>query len=159
MPLSDFPTVDHPKVAILMGSESDLPMMAKAHEILTQFEVPAEVKVLSAHRNPDALEASIKDAPKRGVQVFICGAGMAAHLAGVVASKTTLPVIGVPLSSKNLDGLDSLLATVQMPRGVPVATVAIDGATNAGILALQILGIHDEKIAEKLKKYKEKLSS
>lgn len=142
-------------VSILMGSESDLPVMTKAKDILEKtFGVPTEMKVLSAHRNPDALSKYVDSAPKRGVKVFICGAGMAAHLGGVVAAKTTLPVIGVPLHSKGLEGLDALLAMFQMPRGVPVATVAIDGAVNAGILAAQILALSDAKLAKKLKAYK-----
>lgn len=158
MKISDFPAVENPHVAILMGSESDLEVMAKAHETLTKFGVPAEIRVLSAHRNPDDLDEYVKTAPGRGVKVFICGAGMAAHLGGVVAAKTTLPVIGVPLSNKALVGIDSLLSMFQMPKGVPVATVAIDGAMNAGILAVQILALSDEKLAKRLVQFKEEIA-
>lgn len=157
MKISDFPKVDNPQVAILMGSDSDLEIMAKAHEILTKFGVGADIRVISAHRNADDLEKYMEEAPGRGVKVFICGAGMAAHLGGVVASKTTLPVIGVPLSNKTLVGIDSLLSIMQMPKGVPVATVAIDGAMNAGILAAQMLGLGDEGLAWKLKEYKQEM--
>ncbi|MDP2691409.1 MAG: 5-(carboxyamino)imidazole ribonucleotide mutase [bacterium] len=158
MKISDFTAVEHPYVAILMGSDSDLETMAKAHAILSDFAVPAEIKVMSAHRNPDDLEKYVAEAPRRGVKVFICGAGMAAHLGGVVAAKTTLPVIGVPCLSKSTGGLDSLLSMVQMPKGVPVATVAIDGAMNAGILAVQILALGDAELAKKLVNYKSQMA-
>jgi len=158
MKISDFPQVDNPRVAILMGSDSDLEVMAKAHAILEKFEVPADIKVISAHRNPEDLEKYMEEAPGRGVKVFICGAGMAAHLAGVVAAQTTLPVIGVPCLSKSTAGLDSLLSMVQMPKGVPVATVAIDGAMNAGILAAQILAVGDEDLSKKLESYKAEMA-
>ena len=136
------------QVLILMGSESDAPVMQKAQEVLKDFGVSAETKICSAHRSPNFLHklmAEYKDA-----KVFIAGAGMAAHLAGVVASLTIKPVIGVPLSGSKLNGLDALLSTVQMPSGMPVAAVAIDGAKNAGFLALQILAANDEKLAAKL---------
>jgi len=158
MKITDFPAVESPQVAILMGSDSDLEVMAKAHDILTKFGMSAEIKVISAHRNPKDLEAYIETAPGRGVKVFICGAGMAAHLAGVVAAMTTLPVIGVPCQSKSVGGLDSLLSMVQMPKGVPVATVAIDGAMNAGILAVQMIALGDEGLAKKLVEYKEQMA-
>lgn len=148
-----------PPVSILMGSESDLSVMSKAFETLKEFGVEADMKALSAHRNPEGLDQYVKEAQKKGVKVFICGAGMSAHLAGVVASKTALPVIGVPISGSMLQGLDSLLSTFQMPRGVPVATVAINGAFNAAILAVQILAIHDKKLEEQLKKFKAGLAS
>ena len=158
MKISDFPQVDNPQVAILMGSDSDLPVMAKAHAALTEFGVPAEIRVISAHRNPADLEKYVSAAPGRGVKVFICGAGMAAHLAGVTAALTTLPVIGVPCLAKSTGGLDSLLSMAQMPKGVPVATVAIDGAQNAGILAVQMLALADDGLAQKLVDYKAKMA-
>jgi 5-(carboxyamino)imidazole ribonucleotide mutase len=158
MRISDFPAVNNPQVAILMGSDSDLEVMAKAHEVLKKFGIEAEIRVLSAHRNPDDLEKYVAEAPGRGVKVFICGAGMAAHLGGVVAAKTTMPVIGVPLLSKYVGGLDALLSMTQMPKGVPVATVAIDGAMNAGILAAQMLALSDKALAEKLVKFKEEMA-
>lgn len=153
-------TVDIPKnplVGILMGSASDALQMEPARTVLQEFGVSAEFKVLSAHRTPDETVAYVDDAPGRGIEVFIAGAGGAAHLAGVVASRTTLPVIGVPIQSKSLNGMDSLLSTVQMPPGVPVATVAIDGAMNAGLLALRMLGLKYPEIAGKLKEYRENL--
>lgn len=158
MKISDFPAADSPQVAILMGSDSDLEVMAKAYEILKKLGVDSEIRVLSAHRNPDDLEEYVSKAPGRGVRVFICGAGMAAHLGGVVAAKTILPVIGVPLLSKSTGGIDSLLSMAQMPKGVPVATVAIDGAMNAGILAVQMLAIGDEELAKSLEKFKEEMA-
>lgn len=158
MKISDFPDVQHPRVAILMGSDSDLEVMSKAYDILKKLGVDSEIRVMSAHRNPDDLEEYVSKAPGRGVRVFICGAGMAAHLGGVVAAKTILPVIGVPLLSKYIGGLDALLAMSQMPKGVPVATVAIDGAMNAGILAAQILAVGDEKLTKTLEKFKEEMA-
>jgi 5-(carboxyamino)imidazole ribonucleotide mutase len=158
MKISDFAAPSNPQVAILMGSDSDLPVMAKAHAVLEKFGVEADIKVISAHRNPHDLEKFMSEAPGRGVRVYICGAGMAAHLAGVVAAQTTLPVIGVPCLSKSTGGLDSLLSMVQMPKGVPVATVAIDGAMNAGILAVQMLGLSDEGLAQKLVEYKKEMA-
>jgi phosphoribosylaminoimidazole carboxylase PurE protein len=147
------------KVAIIMGSDSDLPTMGEAQKVLAEYGVDCEVKILSAHRSPDDTAEFSKNARKNGFSVIIAGAGGAAHLAGVVASHTTLPVIGVPMESSELKGIDSLLSTVQMPSGVPVATVAIGkaGAKNAGILALQILGVADKDIEKKLDGLKEKL--
>ncbi|MDD4202133.1 MAG: 5-(carboxyamino)imidazole ribonucleotide mutase [Candidatus Omnitrophica bacterium] len=150
-----------PVVSIIMGSDSDLPCMEKACEILKSFAIEYEVKILSAHRTPEDAAIFAKNARKKGIKVIIAGAGGAAHLAGVVASFTTLPVIGVPMESKALKGLDSLLSIVQMPSGIPVATVAIGeaGAKNAGILALQIIGVSDKKISEKLEKFKKDLAN
>ncbi len=138
------------KVGILMGSDSDLPIIRKATDILTAFEIPFEVHVYSAHRTPIEAAEFSKNARANGFGVMIAAAGMAAHLAGAVAANTTLPVIGIPCKSTNLDGLDALLATVQMPTGIPVATVAIDGGANAALLAAQILAVEDEELAEKL---------
>ena len=138
------------KVGIVMGSASDLPVVKKAIDMLVSLDVPYEVHVYSAHRTPDEASDFSSSANERGFGVLIAAAGMAAHLAGVVASRTTLPVIGIPCKSSNLDGLDALLATVQMPTGIPVATVAIDGAANAALLAAEILALGDEKLAEKL---------
>jgi 5-(carboxyamino)imidazole ribonucleotide mutase len=146
-----------PLVAIVMGSASDAETMMPAKNILQDFGVPCECRVLSAHRTPDETIKYAESARNNGIEVFIAAAGGAAHLAGVIAAKTTLPVIGVPMKSKSLNGLDSLLAMVQMPAGVPVATVAIDGAQNAGLLALQILGIKYPEIAKKLETYKDEL--
>ncbi len=146
-----------PLVGILMGSASDAGQMEGARKILSEFGVACEFKVLSAHRTPDETLRYVETAYDRGIQVIIAGAGGAAHLAGIAAANTTLPVIGVPLKSNALDGIDSLLSTMQMPTGVPVATVAIDGATNAGILALRILGIKYPEIRKKLSDYREKL--
>lgn len=142
------------KVAVIMGSDSDFPVVSKALVQLKKFDVPYEVHVMSAHRTPtDAAEFS-KSARKNGFGVIIAAAGMAAHLAGVLAAYTTLPVIGIPVKSANFDGLDALLATVQMPTGIPVATVAVDGAGNAGILAIEMLALSDEKLAAKLETMK-----
>lgn len=138
------------KVGIVMGSASDLPVVKKAIDTLAAFGVPYEVHVYSAHRTPVEATDFAENAKKMGFGVIIAAAGMAAHLGGVLASKTTLPVIGIPCKSTNLDGLDALLATVQMPSGIPVATVAIDGATNAALLALEILALGDDALAEKL---------
>ena len=140
-----------------MGSDSDWPTMKLAAEALKEFRIVSEAKVISAHRDPHGLEEYVSGAIARGLRVIICGAGGAAHLAGVTAAFTTLPVIGVPILGKSTDGLDSLLSMVQMPPGVPVATVAINGGRNAGILAAQILGVADARIAEELKKFKVKL--
>ena len=142
-----------PFVAILMGSDSDLPKVQAAIDVLKQQGVSVEVKVHSAHRTPDATHAYVKSADARGAAAFICCAGMAAHLAGVVASLTIKPVIGVPIDAGPLNGIDALLSTAQMPAGIPVATVAIGkaGAKNAGYLAAQIIALHDEVLAEKLK--------
>ena len=147
-------------VAILMGSDSDLPVMNEAAEVLKEFGVPFEIHVLSAHRSPHQVAEFATNAQNKGLKVFICGAGGAAHLAGVVAAHTTLPVIGVPVDSTPLNGMDALLATVQMPAGIPVATVAVgkSGARNAGILAVQMLGLSDSKISQKLAEFKKRLA-
>ena len=148
-------------VCIVMGSASDWPIMQGAAEMLRRFHIPYEVTVSSAHRAPQRTAALAREAAQRGVQVIIAGAGGAAHLAGVIAAETTLPVIGVPIASSALQGLDALLATVQMPPGVPVATVAIGkaGATNAGILATQIVALHDPEVAARLRQYKMELAA
>ncbi len=138
------------KVAIIMGSDSDLPVVKPAADTLRAFGVPFDVRVLSAHRTPAELKEYASTARENGFGVIIAAAGKAAHLAGAVAANTTLPVIGIPVKSSTLDGLDALLSTVQMPAGIPVATVAIDGAKNAALLSLQILGVTDPEIAEKL---------
>lgn len=148
---------DKPLVGIIMGSDSDLGIMQKATDILKEFEIPFEVKILSAHRTPEQHREYSKTASERGLKVIIAAAGGAAHLPGVTAAQTILPVIGVPIFSKALQGVDSLLSIVQMPSGVPVATVAIDGAKNAALLAVQILGTSDKDIAKKLTDYKEKM--
>lgn len=155
MPESKKQEKNKPLVAILMGSKSDFETMKKASDVLSALNISHEMKVLSAHRTPENTAAYVKDAEKNGVCVFIAGAGMAAHLAGAVAANTTLPVIGVPLGA-TLSGLDSLLATVQMPPGIPVATVAVDGAKNAGVLAAQILSLKYPEIREKLKTERQK---
>jgi 5-(carboxyamino)imidazole ribonucleotide mutase len=149
-----------PVVSIVMGSDSDLDIMREAAKALEGFGIAYEIDVTSAHRSPDRTAEYARKAADRGVRVIIAGAGGAAHLAGVIAAHTTLPVIGVPISATSLNGLDSLLATVQMPAGIPVATVAIGkpGATNAGILAAQILGVADSAVAQKLHAHKEKLA-
>jgi len=133
-----------------MGSDSDLPVVEKAIDVLKQFEVPFTVRVLSAHRTPAEAKKFAETARSKGYGVMICAAGKAAHLAGAFAANTTLPVIGIPVKSSTLDGLDALLATVQMPTGMPVATVAIDGAANAALLAVQILAVSDRTLAAKL---------
>ena len=138
------------KVGILMGSASDLPVVKKALDTLTSLNIPYEVHIYSAHRTPAEASAFAKNARQNGFGVMIAAAGMAAHLAGAVAANTTLPVIGIPCKSTNLDGLDALLSTVQMPSGIPVATVAIDGATNAALLAAEILSLSDDALTEKL---------
>ena len=149
------------KVQILMGSDSDAPTMQRTVDLLKEFDISCHMTVASAHRSPDRVENLIKDAPKNGVKVFVVGAGAAAHLAGVVAAHSTLPVIGVPIDSSPLKGWDALLATVQMPPGVPVATVSVGnaGATNAAVLAAQILAITDDRVAAAVRSYKEKLAS
>lgn len=145
-----------PLVGILMGSESDLPVMEKAAEVLKEMEVPFEMDISSAHRLPEQTAEYARTARERGIEVLIAGAGMAAHLAGVLASQTTLPVIGVPLKSGALNGIDALYSSVQMPPGVPVATVAIDGAKNAAYLACSILSIKYPWIAERLDAFRER---
>lgn len=146
-----------PRVLILMGSDSDLPVMQEAGRALADFGVPFEMTVASAHRSPDRAATYAREAEGRGVRVIIAGAGGAAHLAGAIAAHTALPVIGVPLAGSAVNGLDALLATVQMPAGVPVATVAIGGARNAGLLAVQILGTMDEALRERYRAYKVRL--
>ena len=141
-------------VGIIMGSDSDLPVMKQAAEVLDELGVSYEVTIVSAHRTPDRMVAYAREAAGRNVRVIIAGAGGAAHLPGMVAAMTDLPVIGVPVRSSNLQGLDSLLSIVQMPGGVPVATVAINGAKNAGILAVKILALSDSELAEKVRNYR-----
>jgi len=144
-------------VGILMGSDSDWPVMKAAAEALAEFGIGSEAKVISAHRDPHGLEEYVSSAGGRGLKVIIAGAGGAAHLPGVTAAFTTLPVVGVPILGKSFDGFDSLLAIVQMPPGVPVATVAVNGARNAGILAVQILAVGDARLQAELKQFKARL--
>jgi phosphoribosylaminoimidazole carboxylase PurE protein len=148
-----------PVVGIIMGSDSDLQVMQEAATILKQFEIPYEIGVYSAHRSPHRTAEYVKSARQRGLKLIIAGAGASAHLAGVTAAETTLPVIGVPIDSSPLSGLDSLLSTVQMPPGVPVATMGVgrSGATNAGIFAVQILALQDDSLMRRLIEYKEQL--
>ena len=146
-----------PLVGIIMGSDSDLPVMKEAAKMCEHFGIEYEVTVVSAHRTPERLFKYSKEADKRGIRVIIAGAGGAAHLPGMVASITPLPVIGVPVKTSSLEGMDSLLSIVQMPGGVPVATVAINNAKNAGILAAQILGVKDKEIRKKIKDYKKEM--
>ena len=138
------------KVGIVMGSASDLPVVKKAADVLAEFGVPYEMHIYSAHRTPDEARDFARSARENGFGVLIAAAGMAAHLAGAIAANTTLPVIGIPCKSAALEGMDALLATVQMPSGIPVAAVAIDGAKNAGFLAVEILAVTDEELSEKL---------
>jgi len=145
------------KVAILMGSKSDYPVVQKSEEILKEFGVETEVRIISAHRTPKVAEAFAKTAEERGIEVVIAAAGKAAHLAGVLAATTPLPVIGIPMKSSTMDGLDSLLSVVQMPKGVPVATVAIDGAENAALLAVQMLSIKYPEMRKAMIAYKAKM--
>ena len=149
-----------PVVGIIMGSDSDLPVMQEAFEVLTNFGIPAEITVASAHRSPQRVSEYARSAKRRGLKVLIAGAGGAAHLAGVLAAETSLPVIGVPIESSPLTGWDALLSTVQMPAGVPVATMAVGkaGARNAAILAAQILAVADGRLQERLEHYKEELA-
>lgn len=149
--------MNKPLVGILMGSESDLPVMEKAGEVLKELGVPFEMDISSAHRLPEKTAEYAKTARDRGIEVLIAGAGMAAHLAGAIAANTTLPVIGVPLKSGALNGVDALYSTVQMPPGIPVATVAIDGAKNAAYLACSILSIKYPEIAEKLENFRKNM--
>lgn len=148
-----------PKVFILMGSDSDIPVMEEAAKVLESFGIPYAMTIASAHRTPARTQKLVKDAEKSGVAVFIAGAGMAAHLPGVIASFTTLPVIGVPLDASPLNGMDALLSIVQMPPGIPVATVSIGkaGARNAGILAAQIIAVRDKTVARKLVAHRAKM--
>jgi 5-(carboxyamino)imidazole ribonucleotide mutase len=140
-----------PSIGILVGSKSDLPVMEKCTVRLEDLGIDYELEVRSAHRNPEGVAEYVASAPERGIKVFICAAGMAAHLAGAVAARTNLPVIGIPIAAGTLGGFDALLATVQMPSGVPVATVAVNGAANAAVLAAQILALSDSELAERLK--------
>lgn len=139
------------KVGIIMGSDSDLPIIEKAIDILKDFSIPFEVHIYSAHRTPEKAIEFSKNAEKNGFGVIIAAAGMAAHLAGVIASNTILPVIGIPCKSQNLEGIDALLSTVQMPSGIPVATVAINGGVNAALLSIEILAVNDKELSKKLK--------
>jgi 5-(carboxyamino)imidazole ribonucleotide mutase len=143
------------QIAIMMGSKSDLPLLQPACEVLDELQVGYELRILSAHRTPARTAAFVEDAGKRGIKVFVCAAGGAAHLAGAVAGHTTLPVIGIPLARTPLAGQDALLATVQMPKGMPVATVAVDGAANAAILAAQILAVSDAELAQRVSAMRE----
>lgn len=143
------------KVAIIMGSASDLPVVEKAISTLKDYGVPTQVHILSAHRTPDAAAQFAQSARDEGFGAIIAAAGKAAHLAGAIAARTTLPVIGLPISAKQLDGIDALLSTVQMPSGIPVATVAIDGAVNAALLSIQILAVSDPALAQKLNEARE----
>ena len=138
------------KVGIIMGSDSDLPIIRKATDTLTSLDIPFEVHIYSAHRTPEEAKVFAETAKENGFGVLIAAAGMAAHLAGAIAANTTLPVIGIPCKSQNLDGIDALLSTVQMPSGIPVATVAINGGVNAALLSAEILALSDEAFAEKL---------
>ena len=146
-----------PVVSIIMGSTSDLPVMEKAAKLFEEMQVPFEMNALSAHRTPEAVEKFARSAKDRGLRVIIAGAGMAAALPGVIAANTTLPVIGVPIKGSVLDGVDALYSIIQMPPGIPVATVAINGAMNAAILAVQILSLNNLELAEKFAEYKENL--
>ena len=144
-------------IAVIMGSKSDLPSLKGAFDTLKKFGLSFEARVLSAHRTPDAAAEYAKNAEERGIKIIICAAGMAAHLGGVIAAHTILPVIGIPMASEPFHGWDALLAMVQMPPGIPVATVAINGAMNAGILAVQILAVGDRELKEKMIHFKESL--
>ncbi len=146
------------KVGIVMGSDSDLPVMKETAEILEEFNVEYDLNVISAHRTPDLAEEYARSAEERGIRVIIAGAGKAAHLAGVLAAYTSLPVIGVPVKTSTLGGADSLYSMVQMPGGVPVATVALNGAKNAGLLAVQILGVADDELRSEFKKFKDEMA-
>jgi len=152
--------MDNPKVLIVMGSDSDLPVMEEAARVLDEFGIPYELRVSSAHRSPQRTAELAAGAADRGIRVVIAGAGMAAHLAGVVAAETVLPVIGVPIGGGALNGVDALYATVQMPGGIPVATMAIGkaGAKNAGLLAVQILAVGDERLLDRMAEYREEMS-
>jgi 5-(carboxyamino)imidazole ribonucleotide mutase len=149
--------MSQPKVGIIMGSDSDLPVMQEAAKILQQFDIEFEMEIVSAHRTPQKMFEYAQTAQQKGVQVIIAGAGGAAHLPGMTSSLTTLPVIGVPVQTKTMKGIDSLCSIAQMPPGVPVATMAINGAKNAGLLAAQILALSDEKLAKKVTDYKQNI--
>ncbi len=148
-----------PKAAVIMGSDSDFPVVKKCIVMLKKFGIEADVRVISAHRTPETAATYAKEAEANGVDIIIAAAGKAAHLGGVLAAFTTLPVIGIPMKSSTLDGLDSLLSMVQMPKGIPVATVAVDGAENAGILAAQILALKYDQIVPLLKQYKDDMAA
>ena len=148
-----------PKVGIIMGSDSDLPTMQEAAKVCQEFGVAYEMKITSAHRTPNFMAKYSETAHKRGIKVIIAGAGGAAHLPGMAASHSPLPVIGVPIRSKSLEGIDSLLSIVQMPAGVPVATVAIGNGKNAGLLAVEILAVHSRSLFKKIQNYKKKLAA
>ncbi|MEK7539537.1 MAG: 5-(carboxyamino)imidazole ribonucleotide mutase [Patescibacteria group bacterium] len=150
--------VKNPKVVVIIGSDSDLEVATEAVKVLENFGVSYEITVASAHRSPEIVNKYVTRAKDRGIKIIIAGAGGAAHLAGVVASFTTLPVIGIPIKTKNLNGLDSLLSTVCMPPGVPVATVGINASKNAGLLAVQMLALYDKNLEDKLVAYKQKMS-
>jgi 5-(carboxyamino)imidazole ribonucleotide mutase len=150
---------DAPLVAVVMGSSSDLDVMQGAVDVLAEFGVPHEVRVVSAHRTPDDMIAFGHDAADRGLRVLVAGAGGAAHLPGMLASVTRLPVIGVPVALANLEGLDSLLSIAQMPKGVPVATVAVNGARNGGLLAVRILGLGDPALAARMEEFQKKIAA
>jgi 5-(carboxyamino)imidazole ribonucleotide mutase len=150
--------VSNPRVGIIMGSDSDLPTMQAAIDVLVEFDVPYEVRIVSAHRTPDVMFEYARTAADRGLRVIIAGAGGAAHLPGMTASMTSLPVVGVPVPLDKLDGLDSLLSIVQMPGGIPVATVAIGNAKNAGLLAVRILGASDDKLRAAMERYQADLA-
>lgn len=152
-------STDNAQVGILMGSDSDWPVMKAAADVCSEFGVVHDVRVISAHRTPNDLAEYVTTARERGMRVIIAGAGGAAHLPGVTAAYTTLPVIGVPISGKDLKGLDALMSIVQMPSGIPVATVAIGGAKNAGLLAMQILAVADQDLAKKLADFKQRLAA
>lgn len=147
--------MEKPRVAIVMGSDSDLPVVEKAVEILEEFGVDREVRVISAHRTPDRALEFARTARDRGIEIIIAAAGKAAHLPGVLAALTTLPVIGIPIKSSTMDGLDSLLSIVQMPKGIPVATIAINGSENAALLAVQILALKYPELNQKLEEYRQ----
>lgn len=148
-----------PLVAIIMGSDSDLPVMSEAAKMLDEFQVSYDLTIVSAHRTPERMYEYANSALQKGIKVIIAGAGGSAHLPGMVAALTPLPVIGVPVKTKNMDGIDSLLSIVQMPPGIPVATVAVNGAKNAGLLAASILGTQDEVLQKKIISYKESLKN
>ncbi len=159
--MDKYTTVEEARVGILMGSASDWPTMKRASDTLSSFDVAHECNALSAHRNAEILCAYLEDAEKRGVELFICAAGGAAHLAGVVAAHTYKPVLGCPMQAWSLDGMDSLLSTVQMPKGIPVATFAIGGAgaTNAALFAVQMLSMSDSELSERFSSYRENQSN
>jgi 5-(carboxyamino)imidazole ribonucleotide mutase len=150
-------TTKAPLVGVIMGSDSDLPVMQAAAEVLGEFDLPHEIRIISAHRTPDEMIVYGREAARRGLKVIIAGAGGAAHLPGMVASVTPLPVIGVPVGITKLQGLDALLSIVQMPAGVPVATVAVDNARNAGLLAVRILGASDPELMERMSQFQHQL--